>query len=507
MTSAEQDTWDFVVIGGAPPGENVAQYAIQGSDRTAVIVEEQLVGGECSFWACMPSKGLLRPVEVLQSARSLPGLQSLVGDQQLDVAAVLKRRDTIVNHHDDTSQVDWAHSVGIDVVRGRARLSGVRTVEVTGPDGAVRTLHARHAVVLDTGTTASVPPVPGLREALPWISRDVTNLHVVPRRVAVIGGGVVACESATWLNGLGVEVTVLGHAPGLLERCEPFAGQFVHDELAKRGVTFRLGAAVTRVERESPAATGEGQVHGGEAVVHFEGGSVAVDEIVVAAGRTPASRDLGLDTVKLADGQTLAAVAASARGFVEVDDHFAVPGIADTSAAGADEPWLYAIGDLTGRALLTHMGKYQARICGTVLAARAQGLPVDGDRFRDIADHGAVPQVTFTDPQVASVGLTEAEARATGVEVETVEYDLGALAGTYVMRDDYRGRAKIVIDVASDTLLGATFVGPEVSDLVHAATIAIVGRVTLETLWHAVPSYPTPSEIWLRLLETRNNPS
>jgi pyruvate/2-oxoglutarate dehydrogenase complex dihydrolipoamide dehydrogenase (E3) component len=497
-TSSEQDTWDFVVIGGAPPGENVAQYAIQGSDRTAVIVEEQLVGGECSFWACMPSKGLLRPIEVLDTARNLPGVKSIVGDHSIDVQAVLDRRDAIVNHHDDTSQVDWATGVGIDVVRGRARLAGVKTVVVTAKDGSKRTLHARHAVVLDTGTTAAVPPIPGLREALPWISRDATNLHVVPRRIVVVGGGVVACEATTWLRGLGAEVTVIGAEEGLLGRNEPYAGEYVRDELIKRGVTMHLGVSVDRVERVNPAATGEGQLHGGEVTVHFGANSVTADEVLVAVGRSPASRDLGLETIELAAGGTLDVAAHDNRGYLSVDDHLAVDGVAGE--------WLYAIGDLNARALLTHMGKYQARICGAVLAARAQGLPIEGDQFRDIADHGIVPQVTFTAPEVASVGLTEREAREKGFDVETVEYDLGALAGTYVMRDGYKGRAKIVIDVATDTLLGATFVGPEVSDLVHAATIAIVGKVTLATLWHAVPSYPTPSEIWLRLLETRNNP-
>ena len=498
-TDADIDTWDFVVIGGGPPGENVAQYAIQGSDRTAVIVEKQLVGGECSFWACMPSKGLLRPIEVLETARHLPGAKEVVGDRTIDVAAVLERRDTIVNHHDDTSQVDWANGIGVDVVRGHGRVVGEREVEVTAADGSVRTLRARHAVVLDTGTAASVPPVPGLREAFPWTSRDVTNLHVVPRRVAVIGGGVVACEATTWLNGLGAEVTVIGDAPSLLGRNEDFAGELVAAELSSRGVVFHLGVAVDRVERDRAEDSGEGHLHGGEVTVHFGDSSVVVDEIVVAVGRTPASRDLGLESVTRTDGSTLADSAKENHGYIAVDDHLAVDGVAGD--------WLYAVGDLNGRALLTHMGKYQARICGAVLAARAQGLPVTGSRLRDVADHGAVPQVTFTDPQVASVGPTEAEAREAGIAVETVEFDMSGLAGTYVMRDGYTGRAKLVIDAAADTVVGATFVGPEVADLVHAATIAVVGKVPLETLWHAVPSYPTPSEVWLRLLETRFNPS
>jgi dihydrolipoamide dehydrogenase len=175
------------------------------------------------------------------------------------------------------------------------------------------------------------------------------------------------------------------------------------------------------------------------------------------------------------------------------------------TVTGVPGEWLYAIGDLTGRALLTHMGKYQARVCGEVIAARAAGVALDTSQYSrhvDTADPNHVPQVTFTDPEVGSVGLTERAAHEKGVDVEVVEYDLAALAGTYVMREDYVGRAKLVIDRASDTIVGATFVGSEIADLVHGATVAIVAKVPLAALWHCVPSYPTPSEIWLRLLET-----
>lgn len=493
--AAQQDAWDVVVIGGAPPGENVAQYAIQGSDRTAVIIEKELVGGECSFWACIPSKALLRPISLLDNARNLPGVQSLVGDHSLDSAAVLKRRDEFVHHHDDSSQVDWAAGAGIDVIRGHGRVAGARTVEVTRPDGSVRTIHARLAVVLDTGTTAAVPPIPGLQEALPWISRDATNIHQIPRRVAVIGGGVVACEAATWLNGLGVdELTIIGSAPKLLARNEDFAGDLVVEKFRGNGVIVHLDARVDAVHRADPQATGEGNIHGGEVTVSFGDRSVTVDEVLVATGRVPASQDVGLETVG-----SLAAATSANRGYVEVDDHFTVHGV--------DGDWLYAIGDLNGRALLTHMGKYQARICGAVIAARAEGRSVDAPWTTDLADHDQVPQVTFTDPEVASVGPTEAQARDKGLDVEVVEYDMAALAGTSLQRDDYRGHAKLVIDGSRKTIIGATFVGPDVSDLLHAATVAIVGKVPLEQLWHAVPSFPTVSEIWLRLLETYFNPA
>ncbi len=484
-------TWDVIVIGGGPPGENAADYATKGSDRTAVIVERELVGGECSYWACMPSKALLRPVEVLDNARAMPGVRGIVGDARLDVAEVLKRRDEFTHNHDDASQVSWANENGIDVARGHGRLAGERAVEVTAADGSTRILRARQAVVVATGTDAAVPPVPGLREALPWTSRAATNLREVPRRVAIVGGGVVACEAAVWLLGLGVEeLTLIVRGSALLARNEPFAGQLVADRLKELGARIRFDASLERVARAYPRDTGEGHVHGGPVTLTVDGETIAVDEVIVAAGRTPSTSDLGLETVGLDK------VAERNKGFLTTDDHLAVDDV--------EGHWLYAVGDVTGRALLTHMGKYQGRICGAVIGARAEDRPLEGARYRDVADHDQVPQVAFTDPQVASVGLTETGARDRGIDVETVEYDLGAVAGASLLRDGYTGRAKLVIDRWSDTLVGATFVGPEVAELVHAATVAVVGKVTLDALWHAVPSYPTVSEVWLRLLEARS---
>ncbi len=469
--------WDVIVLGAGAAGENAAQYASQFSGLTAVLVDTALLGGECSYWACMPSKSLLRPVEVVDAADHLPGISARMMDPQ----AVLARRDEVVNRLDDASQVTWALDNGIDVVRGYGRLAGERTVALTAPDGTTRLLHARHAVVIGTGSAPSVPAIPGLREALPWTSRDVTNLHEIPRRVVILGGGVVACEAATWLRGLGVaELTVVYRGDGLLANQEPFAGELVGDGLRDSGVQLRPGRTITGVERPDARDTGPGLVHGGEVWITLDDESVIVaDEIVVATGRTPNTADIGLETVGLPTD-----------GFVDVDDRQTVRGVSGD--------WLYAVGDVCGRALLTHMGKYQARIAGEVIAARAAG---EAHLPGAALGHAGLPQVTFTDPEVASAGLTERRAREAGLDVETVEHDLAALAGTYVLREGYRGRSKLVIDRATDTVVGATFVGADTAELVHSATVAIVGRVPLSTLWHVVPSYPTVSETWLRLLE------
>lgn len=470
MTAENTDEYDLIVLGGGPVGENVADRAVQGG-LTAIIVESELVGGECSYWACMPSKALLRPAQALRAAKKVGGAAEAVTGE-LDVRAVFDRRDSFTSNWSDDGQVKWLDSAGIDLARGHGRLTGEREVTVTDAEGGTRVLRARHAVAISTGTDAAVPPVPGLREAQPWTSREATSAEELPESLAVIGGGVVAVEMATVYASLGTKVTVIARS-GLLGAFEPFAGERVAAGLAELGVDVRTDTGTANVAR-----TDDGVV-----IDLSDGSTVTTAEVLVATGRTPRSGDIGLDTVGLEPGR-----------YIEVDDTLRVPG----------SDWLYAVGDVNGRVLLTHQGKYQARAAGDVIAARAKGDAVDDapwGRHVATADHAAAPQVTFSYPEVASVGLTEAEARKAGHEVAVVDYGLGGIAGASVYEDGFDGHARLVIDAERDVVLGATFVGPEVAELVQAATVAVVGEVPISRLWHAVPAYPTISEIWLRLLE------
>lgn len=463
--------FDVIVIGAGPAGENVAGRVARGG-LTAAVVEGRLAGGECSYWACVPSKALLRPVDLAAEAGRVPGLS--VGP--IDVGKVLARRDEAVSFYDDSGQVGWLEGVPATFVRGRGRLDGPRRVVVSTAGGEERVLTARHAVVLATGSVAAVPAVPGLREAVPWTSHEVTAARAVPDRLTVIGGGVVACEMAQAMHGLGArQTTMLVRGGSLLARMEPFAGEMVARSFADAGIDVRLRTDAVRVERPEP---------GGEVTVHLtEGAPVEADELLVATGRRPATEELGLESVGLAGGRS-----------VEVDDSM--------RATAIEGGWLYAVGDVNGRALLTHMGKYQARVCGDVIAARARGERDDLPGLRDRAGTYGPPQVVFTDPQVCAVGRTEAQAREEGFAVRAVEYDMGSVTGAYLLGDGYRGRAKAVVDEERRVLLGVTFAGPGAAELLHAATVAVTAEVPLERLWHAVPSFPTVSEVWLRLLET-----
>jgi pyruvate/2-oxoglutarate dehydrogenase complex dihydrolipoamide dehydrogenase (E3) component len=468
MTSTE---YDLIVIGAGAVGENVADRAVQGG-LTALIVESELVGGECSYWACMPSKALLRSGMVYRAAKKVGGASETI-TKPLDVAATFARRTSIIHDWNDEGQVAWLKGANIDLARGHGRLTGVK--EVTVGDTVYT---ARHAVCVSTGSTALLPDIPGLRESNPWSSREATSARKAPKSLAIIGGGVVAVEMATAYASFGTEVTILSRS-GLLAGQEPFAGELVTGALTELGATLRLGVSPTKVSKND-----------GAFVIELDKGpAVIADELLVATGRLPRSTDLGFENIGLTPGDWL-----------DVDDTMLVKGF----------DWLYATGDINHRVLLTHQGKYQARAAGDVIAARALGKPVHDQPWGThvaTADHEVVPQVTFSDPEVASVGLTAAAADKAGYDIRVVDYDLSWVAGASIQADDYKGQARMVVDEKRKVILGVTFVGQDVGELLQAATFAIVGEIPLDRLWHAVPAYPTLNEIWLRLLETYGRPS
>lgn len=470
-----RESYDVIVIGAGPIGENVAAR-VRAAGLSVAVVERELVGGECSYWACIPSKAMLRPVTAVADARRVGGAREAV-TARADADAVFRRRDGFVSGWDDSSLADWLKGTGAQLIRGHGRLAGHRLVTVETPGGGQLPLAARHAVAICTGSRPVIPDLPGIAEARPWTNREATDSRNVPGRLAIVGAGGVGVEMASAWQGLGASVTLLARGAGLLPRMEPFVGEIVARGLAGAGVDVRTGAAVTAIRRPDPA---------GPVTLSLADGEVEADEVLFATGRAPRTDDIGLETAGLPPGSWL-----------EIDETCRV--------RSAGDGWLYAVGDVNHHALLTHQGKYQARIAGDAIGARATGQPVDTRPWGAhavTADAHAVPQVFFCDPQAAAVGLTQQQAERAGHRVRAVDVELGEqVAGAKLYADGYRGRARMVVDLDRGYLLGVTFVGPGVDELLHSATIAVAGQVPVDRLWHAVPCFPSISEVWLRLLE------
>ncbi len=444
---------DAVVLGAGPAGE-VAAGRLGEAGLDVALVEAHLVGGECSYYACMPSKALLRPAELAAEVRRVPGL-TVTGP---DPAAVLARRDEVIHDLDDASQLPWLEQRGVTLVRGFGRLDGERRVRV-GND----VLIARKAVVVATGSGAAMPPIPGLSESRPWTNREATTAAAVPESLVILGGGVVGVELAQAWASLGSRVTVVEGQPRLISREEEFASEQVETALRAAGVDVRTGAKAVSVARE-----GEGEV-----TVELEDGTAASgSELLAAVGRRPATQEIGLETIGLEPGTS-----------IEVGGNL----------RSSEHDWLYAIGDVNGRSLLTHMGKYQARLAADAILGKQVEIRSDG---------ALSPRVIFTEPQVAAVGYTFVGAKEAGLNVRAVDVGTSENAGGSFVGRNAPGTARLVVDEDRGVIVGATFTGPAVAESLHAATIAVIAEVPLATLWHAVPAFPTRSELWLRLLET-----
>jgi len=445
--------FDVIVIGAGPSGEVIAGRL--GEARLSVaLCERELVGGECSFYACMPSKALLRAGELIGEVGRVPGIE--LASEVVDSDAVLARRDEVIHDLDDSGMEPWLSERGVELIRQAGTLDGERLVRA-GDD----VLLARKAVVLAPGTRASLPPIDGLAEAEPWTNRQGTTTKRVPASLIVIGGGPVGCELAQAWQSLGAEVTLLEMADGLLANEEPFASDEVTTALRGGGVRVKTGIEISSVSR------GE---DGYEVVLATEE-TMPAKELMVAAGRKPNTDELGLETVGLEPGD-----------WVGVDDSMRVNG----------RDWLYAIGDVNKRSLLTHAGKYQASVAARVIL---------GENATATSDLAGPPRVTFTDPQVAAVGLTMARARDKGLTVRQVTVATSGNAGASFHGRNSDGTSQLVVDEDREIVVGATFVGYQTAEMLHAATIAVTAKLPLTQLREAIPAFPTRNEIWLRLLE------
>jgi pyruvate/2-oxoglutarate dehydrogenase complex dihydrolipoamide dehydrogenase (E3) component len=465
---ADSSEFDVVVLGAGPSGEVCAGRLAQNGLEVA-LVEQELVGGECSYYACMPSKALLRPAQALAETRRVAGAaQAATGE--LDVAAALARRDEIIHGLDDAAQMPWLDERAITLVRGHGTILDTRRVQV-----GAEVLRARRAVVLAPGSAAAIPPIPGLREAEPWTNRQATTAGAIPESLLVLGGGVVGVEMACAYASLGAAVTIVEAHPRLISGEEQFASELLTQSLQRAGVEIALGIKATAVRRaaaEVEGSSAHAAARRGAVTVELEDGrSFTGAELLVATGRKIHSSELGLELLGLQPGEP-----------VVVGETMQVPG----------HDWLYVVGDANGRVLLTHMGKYQARLAANHILGKPVELRSDGR---------LAPRVIFTEPQIAAVGHTLASAAEAGLNARAVDREVGEVAGGSFVGHGAPGMARIVIDDDRGVILGATFVGVEVAEWLHAATIAVVGEVPLRRLWHAVPSFPTRSEVWLKLLE------
>lgn len=436
--------FDAIVIGMGPGGEVVASRLLAAELRVAVV-ERELIGGECAYWACIPSKTLLRPTEARAEAAHTAGLER----PTLSWPQVRDYRDYMIRHLDDSTQTDGYRKQGATVIKGTARLTGPGRVDVDG-----RQLTADH-IILATGSEASRPPIEGLETVPVWTNREATTLTDIPQRALIIGGSAVAAELGQFLARMGTQVTIVQRGPRLLGREEPRLGEITAERLAADGIDIRLNTQARSVRRD-----------GTDTVVELDDHTtVRTDVIVLGAGRTPRTHGLGLASVGVQTGP---------HGELAIDEH------------GRLADGLWALGDVTGVAMFTHVAKYQARIVTDTIL----GTPRP-------ADYTAVPRVVFTEPEIAAVGLTTEQARRQGIDTATTELALAdALARPWTYQKNPTGTLGLIADRNRRTLIGAWAIAPQAGEWIHTAALAIRHHLPLDALADTIAQFPTYNEAY-----------
>ena len=443
------DRFDVIMIGMGPGGEAAAGRLLDAGKQVAVV-ERELIGGECAYWACIPSKTLLRAPE----AKAEAGRAAGVATPALDWASLRDYRDYMIRHLDDAAQVSGYEQAGATVVKGTARLAGPGRVDVNGG-----LLEADH-IVIATGSQPLRPPIDGLGQVTVWTNREATTVRDIPGRVLVIGGSAVGIELGQFYARMGAQVTIIQRAGRLIDREDPRVGELAAEALATDGVTVHAGRTVTRARR----------ARGGAVITLDDGTTVETDVVILGAGRRPATADLGLDTV---------GIQADERGAIPVDER---------CRAGEG---LWALGDVTGVALFTHVAMYQGRVVADNILGRGRAASYDG-----------IPRVVFADPEIAAAGLTVAQARRRGIDTAAAETDLAdAIARPWTYERDPRGALGLLADRGRRVLVGAWAVAPLASEWIHQAALAIRAQIPIDILLDQVAQYPTYSEAYLAALE------
>jgi pyruvate/2-oxoglutarate dehydrogenase complex dihydrolipoamide dehydrogenase (E3) component len=443
------DRVDVAILGAGPGGEHAA-YALHAAGRSLALIERELIGGECTNWACIPSKTLLRPAEVRGESARAAGVHAAA----LDWPDLDRYRDYMTSAGDDSARVKGYEDMGVTVIKGSGTITGPGVIEV----GDLRV--EAEQILVSTGSEPVIPPIEGLAQAGYWTNRQATALHEIPRSVVVLGGGPVGVELSQFLRRFGAEVTLVQGSARLAEREDPRVSELLQEALARDEIALRTGTQAQRV-----------WVRDGLKVVGLDDGTeVSGEVLVVAVGRRSRGRGIGLETIGVQPGQ---------RGEVPVDEHCRV----------AENVW--ACGDCTGVALFTHVAKYQARIAMADMAGRPRE-----------ADYRAIPRVIFTDPEVAAVGMTEAQARAAGLDIAVTTLDMpsGGVARTYTYERDPRGEMQLIFDRRDRVMVGAWAVAPQAGEWIHEAALAIRARVPFEVLLDTVPQFPSFSEGYLLAL-------